>query len=34
MEEWTPDVTKEIGDTMLYLWRIPEEPPDFVEEQH
>ena len=34
MEEWTPDVTKEIGDTMLYLWRIPEETPDFVEEQH
>ncbi len=31
MEEWTPDRTKELGDRLLYLWRIPEEEPDFVE---
>lgn len=31
MQEWTPDRTIELGDRLLYLWRIPEEEPDFVE---
>lgn len=31
MEEWTPDATKEYGDRLLYLWRIPEQTPDFVD---
>ena len=33
MEEWIPDETTELGDTLLYLWRIPEETPDFVEQR-
>ena len=33
MEEWTPDSTREFGNKLLYLWRIPEEPPDFVRER-
>jgi SAM-dependent methyltransferase len=32
MEEWVPEQTVEFGDTLLYLWRVPEETPDFVEE--
>lgn len=32
MEEWTPDETREYGDRLLYLWRIPEQLPDFVDE--
>jgi hypothetical protein len=31
MEEWVPDETVEFGDNLLYLWRVPEELPDFVE---
>lgn len=33
MEEWIPEETAEIGDKLLYLWRIPEEPPNFVEQE-
>ncbi len=33
MEEWTPDVTKEVGSSLIFLWRIPEEVPDFVEKE-
>ena len=32
MGEWTPISTKEVQGRRLYLWRIPEEPPDFVEQ--
>ena len=32
MEEWVPEETVEFDDTLLYLWRVPEETPDFVEE--
>lgn len=30
MEEWTPNVAKELGSKLLYLWRIPEETPEFI----
>ena len=33
MGEWTPLSTKEVQGRRLYLWRIPEQPPDFVQEQ-
>jgi hypothetical protein len=33
MEEWLPLSTKEVRGRRLFLWRIPEEPPGFVEEQ-
>jgi SAM-dependent methyltransferase len=32
MGEWTPISTKEVQGRRLYLWRIPEEPPDFIEQ--
>lgn len=32
MEEWTPDRTNDIDGNLLFLWHIPEEPPNFVEE--
>ena len=31
MAEWTPDETKEVDGTLLYLWRVPAEVPEFVE---
>lgn len=31
MEEWTPEATREYGDRLLYLWRIPEQTPDFAD---
>jgi hypothetical protein len=31
MAEWTPDETKEGDGTLLYLWRVPAEVPEFVE---
>ncbi|MFB6248798.1 MAG: cyclopropane-fatty-acyl-phospholipid synthase family protein [Salinibacter sp.] len=31
MAEWTPEETKEVGGTLVYLWRVPEEEPAFVE---
>jgi len=34
MEEWLPLSTKEVRGRRLFLWRIPEEPPGFVEEQY
>jgi SAM-dependent methyltransferase len=33
MGEWTPLSTKEVQGRRLYLWRIPEQAPDFVREQ-
>jgi SAM-dependent methyltransferase len=33
MGEWTPLSTKEVQGRRLYLWRIPEQPPDFVDDQ-
>jgi SAM-dependent methyltransferase len=33
MEEWIPEETAEFGDKLLYLWRIPEEPPNFGEQE-
>jgi SAM-dependent methyltransferase len=32
MGAWTPLATKEVQGRRLYLWRIPEEPPDIVEQ--
>ncbi len=32
MEEWTPDRTNDIDGNLLFLWHIPKELPDFVEE--
>lgn len=34
MEEWLPLSTKEVQGRRLFLWRIPEAPPDFVREQN
>jgi hypothetical protein len=31
MAEWTPDETKEVGDTLPSLWRVPAEGPEFVD---
>ena len=31
MGAWTPLSTKEVQGRRLYLWRIPEDPPDFVD---
>jgi ribosomal protein L11 methylase PrmA len=31
MGAWTPLATKEVQGRRLYLWRIPEEPPEFVD---
>jgi len=33
MGEWMPLSTKEVQGRRLYLWRIPEQSPDFVQEQ-
>lgn len=33
MEEWIPESTTDLGGKLLYLWRIPEETPDFVEQE-
>ncbi len=33
MEEWIPEETRDLGGKLLYLWRIPEETPDFVEQE-
>lgn len=33
MKRWTPLSTREVRGRRLYLWRIPEEPPDFVDQQ-
>jgi len=33
MGKWTPLSTKEVRGRRLYLWRIPEQPPDFAREQ-
>lgn len=33
MREWTPDRTTEAWGTTLYLWRIPDTPPPFVNAQ-
>lgn len=32
MGAWTPISTREVQGRRLYLWRIPEEPPDFLEQ--
>jgi len=33
MEEWSPIATKKVGSSLIFLWRIPEELPDFVEQE-
>jgi SAM-dependent methyltransferase len=32
MGEWTPLSTREVQGRRVYLWRIPETPPDFTDE--
>lgn len=32
MGEWKPDSTEMVGEDRIYLWRIPETPPDFLQE--
>lgn len=33
MNEWEPDTTVNVNGDILYLWTIPEETPEFVEQQ-
>lgn len=34
MNEWEPDTTANVDGDILFLWTIPEQPPEFVETNH
>ena len=30
MGEWSPDKTQQVGDSVIYLWTVPEKPSDVI----